>query len=1055
MDMDAETARMWDCQNPQVTGIAKEAGHQLWAPFDTAEEALAGGGSPYRLSLDGEWNFQWAVGRKGRPSGFEAPEFDSSGWDKIPVPSVWQLQGYGKPYYLAHSYPPPVCAKRGHVPEINRDRNETGYYRRTFSLPASFAGREVFLCFGAVKSAFYVYVNGRQAGFSKGSMTPAEFNVTEYLREGENVVAAEVLRFSDATYLEDQDMWFFSGIYRSVFLTAEPKTYLRDIFVRTVPDESYGSWKLEADVALRNERPDAEEVSVELVLQDPDGSAVRRFSRRAAPGAYSSEKVSLSAEIAGPLLWNAEQPNLYRLAAVLKEPGGGVLEAKSLRFGFRSVEIRGEQLLVNGRPVLLCGVNRHDFDPDGGYAVPPERLREDVRLIKQANLNAVRTSHYPDDPLFYDLCDEYGVYVMDEADLESHGVRKQGIPGESPYWADAAVDRVTRMVRRDRNHPCVVLWSLGNEAGFGKNFVRMKKEARALDPTRPIHYEGDPDGKVSDVLSRMYPSVEDVEKMGRREKVGVGFGRRLSNLGTADNKPVLPEQYAGHPVLLCEYTAAMENSLGGLKDYAELLEKYQNLAGGFLWSFSDMALRRITPDGGERWLYGGDFGEGRSDGCFCLSGIVAADRTPHPSYYEVKRVFQRIRVVPVNAAKGVVRIENRYSFQDLSGFTMMWQLTENGKVLEQREQEPPALAPGQSAEVTLAWHVRRLRPAAEYLLTLFFLVKAETPWCGAGFPAAFGQVPVRSPKFRAKLCRSRAVALAETPERFEISGKNFRIAVSRRTGAVVSLDYGFGELLRAPLLPNYWRAFTDNDLGYANYRPEFGALLSYPARKWRTATEKRRVLSVAAAADGKTVTVTVTQRVRFCRGKTVTVYQIDGEGNLLLRHTVRPACDMMRVGFTLGIARELGRISWYGRGPHENYADRKSGAPVGLYAMPAEAVAHDYVRPQENGTRSDVRWMTALGESGGGLRFAGDGFGFSVWPYTQEDLQRAAHPSDLRARDFFTVNVDAVQKGVGGDFPGIANVRGGSRIRRGKTYKMELMISGISSPLRGGPVAKG
>ncbi len=465
--------------------------------------------SKYRLSLDGEWDFKWVMGTSGRPEGFAAPEYDSSGWDKIEVPSVWQLKGYGKPYYLSHSYPPAVNAKRGHVPDIDHNKNETGYYRRTFTLPASFAGREVFLCFGAVKSAFYVYINGVQVGFSKGSMTPAEFNITQYLKEGENVVAAEVLRFSDATYLEGQDMWSFSGIYRSVSLTAEPKTYLRDLFVRTVPNDTFENWRLETDVFLMNTLPEARNAELELQLCDmADGKVLQRFSSKVSVGAFSSKKTLISGDVVRPRLWSAEEPNLYRLAVVLKDPHGTVLEAKSIRVGFRSVATKDGQLLVNGKPVLLCGVNRHDFDPDGGYTVSPERYRQDVKLMKQANINAVRTSHYPDDPLFYDLCDEYGLYVMDEADLESHGVRKMGIPGENPRWKDAAVDRVTRMVRRDRNHPCVILWSLGNEAGFGKNFVSMKKAALALDATRPFHYEGDPGSSVSDVISRMYPSVE-------------------------------------------------------------------------------------------------------------------------------------------------------------------------------------------------------------------------------------------------------------------------------------------------------------------------------------------------------------------------------------------------------------------------------------------------------------------------------------------------------------------------------------------------------------------
>ncbi len=1043
--MDAETARMWDCENPQVIGIGKEAAHVLWAPYGSAEEALARGDSKYRLDLDGEWDFKWIMGTAGRPDGFAVPEFDSSGWDKIAVPSVWQLKGYGKPYYLANRFPPAVGAKRGHVPEIDRNRNETGYYRRTFVLPSSFAGREVFLSFGAVKSAFYVYVNGQQAGFSKGSMTPAEFNVTQYLKEGENVVAAEVLRFSDATYLENQDMWSMSGIYRSVYLTAEPKTYLRDVFVRTVPDETFENWRLEADVLLANTLPEARNAEVELLLCGPESAAgEQRFSSRVSVGAFSSKKVPLGGDVARPRLWSAEEPNLYRLAVVLKEPGGAVLEAKSLRVGFRSVGIRGGQLLVNGRPILLCGVNRHDFDPDGGYAVPPERFREDVLLMKWANINAVRTSHYPDDPLFYDLCDECGLYVMDEADLESHSVRKLGIPGSDPRWADAAADRVTRMVRRDRNHPCVVLWSLGNEAGFGKNFVRMKNAALALDATRPFHYEGDPGISVSDVVSRMYPSAEDLEKMGRREKVSLGFSGRFSNLFTADNKPFRPERYGDRPVVLCEYGFAMGNSLGGLQKYMDAFEKYPNLAGGFLWNFSDQSIRRVTPDGGERWLYGGDFGEEASDRCFCAAGIVAADRTPHPSYFEVKKVYQRIRVVPVDLGKGVVRIENHFSFLDLSGFEMVWQITENGAVLERHTEELPAVAAGESAEVTLHFGEKRILPEAEYHLTVFFLLKNRTAWCEAGFPAAFEQMELRSPKFCACLHARKSVRLVQTEKKFEVRGGNFRISFSRSTGDIVSMNYGFGEMLLAPLRPNYWRALTDNDLGYANYQPRLGALLTWPVRKWRTATEKRRVLSVAVSTDGKTVTVTVEQRVRFCRGKTVTVYQVDGEGSVLIRHRVTPLCDMMRVGFTLGVPRRYGKISWFGRGPHENYADRKTGAPVGLYSLPAERVAHDYVRPQENGTRSDTRWMTALDVSGKGLRFAGDRFGFSVWPYTQEDLQNAEHRHELRERDFLTVNVDSVQRGVGGDSPGLANVRDGCRIKGGQTRELEIVISGVA-----------
>ncbi len=536
--------------------------------------------------------------------------------------------------------------------------------------------------------------------------------------------------------------------------------------------------------------------------------------------------------------------------------------------------------------------------------------------------------------------------------------------------------------------------------------------------------------------------------MGRREKVSVSLSGLFSNLGTGDNKPIRPEQYQGRPVLLCEYAFAMENSLGNFQEYMDVFEKYQNLAGGFLWNWADMSIRRVSPDGGERWLYGGDFGEVVTDHTFCLVGIVAADRIPHPSYYEVKKVYQRIHVEPVDLKKGVFRIENRFSFLDLSGFTMMWQLSEDGKILEQHEEKTPVLAPGESAEVTLHFRAHHFRPKSEYQLTVFFLTKKDTAWCRTGFPAAFEQFELAEPEFQAQIHGRKPVKLVETEEKFEVRSGNFRISVSRKTGDIVSLNYGFGELISAPLHPNYWRAFTDNDLCYANYQQRFADLLSHSVQKWRTATEKRRTLSVAAATDDKTVTVTVEQRVRHCMGKTVTVYKIDGDGNVLIRHRVRPACDMLRIGFTLGVSEKYQDISWFGRGPHENYADRKTGAPVGLYSFPAEQMPHDYVRPQENGTRSDVRWMSMRNNSKNGLRFTGSRFGFSVWPYTQEDLQNAGHRHELRKRDFLTVNVDSVQCGVGGDVPGIAGIHDEYRIRKGQTFELQIMISGICETFR-------
>jgi beta-galactosidase len=1043
--MGSGTALLSECCDPKKTGVYKQPGHELWLPYDSAERAAERGATPYSLSLDGDWDFKWVMGTRGRPEGFEAPEYDSSGWDKIAVPSVWQLRGYGKPYYLAFSYPPAVCDKKGRVPEIDPALNESGFYRRTFTLPQSFEGRQIFLRFGAAKSALYVYVNGHFAGFSKGSMTPAEFDVTRFVRPGSNVVAAQVVRFSDGTYLEDQDMWFFSGIYRSVVLYAEPKTFIRDIYIHTTPDENYENWRFEAEATVVSELEKNKDLTLTLRFRkEPDGGEIRSLTRTFSLGGGNACGVAFACDFEKPLLWSAETPYLYSAQAVLEDAEGNVAEAKNVRFGFRATEIRGGVLLINGRPVKLCGVNRHDFDPDFGWAVPEERFRQDISLMKRANINALRTSHYPDDPRIYDLCDEYGIYVMDEADLESHGVRKQGIPGDDPKWSDACVDRMTRMVLRDRNHPCVFMWSLGNEAGFGSNFALMKKAALALDATRPFHYEGDRDMSVSDVTSRMYPPVDTVEKLGRGEEIKISFIDNLLNKLTADNKPLKPEQYRGKPGILCEYAHAMENSLGNFKEYMDLFEKYPTLAGGFIWDFVDQSIRRYTPDGSERWLYGGDFGEEKTDRNFCANGIVSADRTPHPSYFEVKNVYSRIRVKPVDIKSGRVRIQNLYCFTDLSRFAMSWRVLKDGRVIFTRIADAPHVGPGQSTELTLELPEEPLDMRAEYLLDISFNIKDETPWCEAGYPLAVSQLTLAAAEAVNEQPENSEASLRETPDAFLITDTGLRAVVSRLTGELSSLDLGSGELLASPMRLNYWRAFTDNDMGYANFKPEWSKMLMHGVTKWRSATETRRLRSVAAEESGGRVVVTAEYSVRGCKGAVTTVYEFGG-GSLRLRHTVTPASDMLRVGFTFALPEKYGRITWYGRGPHENYCDRKTGAPAAIYSFPAAEMCHNYMRPQENGTRSDVRWMQATDDEGRGIRLAGSYFDFSAWPYTQEDLQNASHRDELKHRDTITVNFDSEQRGVGGDFPGVANVHEAYLVHRGRKHELNIIISGAKN----------
>ncbi|PKM74498.1 MAG: hypothetical protein CVU91_01120 [Firmicutes bacterium HGW-Firmicutes-16] len=1028
-----------DYENPEIIEYNKETAHAIWMPYDNISDN-------YKLCLNGLWDFKWVLGESVIPEGFFMPSYDATGWDKLNVPSVWQLEGYGKPYYLAFDFPPALSKKKNEVPKIDQSRNEKGLYRRTFILPENFEGREIYIHFGAVKSAFYLYINGEKIGYSQGSMTPAEFDITAFVKSGENVVAAEIIRFSDGTYLEDQDMWFFSGIYREVYIYAEPKLFLRDIFARSTPDATYTNWTLNIDVFIENRTGQDNGTIIEALLCDyHDYHVIDSVSGGFEAGTKSANCFSLQKLISCPKQWSAEQPNLYQLIIVLKGSNGSVIEAKTIHFGFKSVEIKDEKILINGKPLMICGVNRHDFDPDNGWAVPRERYVQDLVLMKQANINAIRTSHYPNDPMLYELCDIYGIYVMDEADIETHAVRRKNVPGDNPIWTRAVVDRMERMVLRDRNHPCVFMWSLGNEAGYGSNFTKMKEAALALDATRPFHYEGDFDMSVSDVVSKMYPKFELLEKLGLHEEIKINLIDKLLNrlTVTADKKPMKPEQYRGKPVLLCEYAHAMENSLGNFQEYMDVFEKYPNMAGGFIWDFVDQSIRRKTENGKEQWLYGGDFGEEVSHRYFCANGIVSADRTPHPSYYEVKKVYQRIKVTPVDLQNGVIRIENQYCFNDLSEFRPEWTLIEDGRAVSWKTLEPIFLPAGESLDVKLDFTNYKFKLGKEYHLTLDFLMRDETLWCEKNYPLAFEQFEVLPDRLQIKPDRSKKIEVSEYETEIDIQGKGFRISVSKKDGGISSIDYGRGNILSSPLTQNYWRAYTDNDLGYANFKPEFEKLLAFPVKRWREATERRKVRSVNIASSYGLASVTIRQSVPNCKGYVITIYKIDSVGTIFVRHEICPKKDMLRIGFTMALKRRFDSFTWFGRGPQENYCDRKTGSPIGVYSLNAEEIGHSYMRPQENGNRTDVRWLKISDKYKNGLMITGNLFNFSAWPYTQETLEKARHMHELEAQDFITVNIDHMQCGVGGDFPGVAMLHEPYKIHKGKSYVFEYAISKI------------
>ena len=998
-----------DWENPGVIQRNKEDGHALAftctdKAATTAAAVAAFAPSPALLPLNGQWRFCWQMGDS-IPQGCTVAGFDDSGWDTIQVPGVWQLEGYGLPCYYSSSYPQAIDAR--HIPRISRNLQETGVYRRSFILPDHFADSEIFLHFGAAKAALEVYINGQFAGYSQGSMTPHEFDVTHLVQDGENQITAIVWRYSDGTYLEDQDMWFFSGIYRDVFLYAEPKISVRDFYMRADLDDTMQNADAKLTLLLKS-WAGPHKVIARAFIVDMGLSLGEQELTIGENGCT----VELGATVSCPKLWSHEQPNLYTV--LVEWEFAGTCHYKAFRFGFRKIEIRGNVLHLNGKRLIIRGVNRHDFDPDTGWTLAPQRYHQDIRLMKSLNINAIRTSHYPNDPLLYKLCDEYGLLVMDEADVESHGARRM-IPASKPLWAAACVDRMRRMVLRDRNHACVFFWSLGNESGMGETFAQMRKAAEALDRTRPFHYEGEHTKASSDVISRMYPT-EKIFKILCEQKM-----LRPANPITAYamyDKPVPKELYDSMPVLLCEFAHCMGNSLGNFSEYIDAFDRYPHLCGGFIWDFVDQAIRRQ-----DRWLHGDDFPETYSrdgykgkartggDGCFCGNGIVAADRRAHPAAWEVKKCYQTLRVEAVEGRPNSYRICNNQMFCSLESYALIWQLACDGIVLEEAEVSTQTLAtigPGQSAETQLA-PTADIPADGDVTLTFSWRLKTASLWAEAGYEQAFDQFVLRS-------------SIPHSP--FPTPHSPLPIPLSS-------------------IQPNLWRALTDNDVGVGNFVRFLQPFVN--GSRWKWAADKQRVHKWSARTEGDTEIrrVHVEWKHPLCRRLT-TEYTVYPDGRLLLSLLARPkGIEPVRIGVQLVLSGEFDEVEWYGRGPHECYPDRKTGARFGRYRCTVDELGHDYLRPQENGTRCDVSWLEIQSRSGTTIRaedIGGEGLLFSAWHYSQQALSRATHIHELEREALTTLNLDCAMQGVGGDLPGIASLHEAYRLKASRAYTANILL---------------
>lgn len=1037
-----------DWENEQVIGRNKEPPHCTLVPYPDTETALAGQRnlSPWFRLLNGGWRFRWAFRPEEAPEGFHGESYDDRDWDTVEVPGQWQLLDYGQAVYTNTKYPFP--SNPPFIDDTTSMGNETGCYRTVFRVPADWGDREVFLHFDGVKSAFYVWVNGREVGYSQGSYTPAEFNVTEHVREGENLLAVKVIRWSDGSYLEGQDTWRFSGIFRDVYLFAGGKVRVRDFWARSSLILGYRWGRLAVDVNVVNHsRSLAAGYRLEVALYDRDRNLVLPPVEWPVgwigPGA--ERVVTFNRILASPSPWSAEEPNLYTVLITLKDRDRGIVEVHRTRTGFRTVERVGNRILVNGKPVLFKGVNRPEHDPDRGRAISLGRMLEDVKLMKRFNINAVRTAHYPSHPAWYDLCDAYGLYVMDEANVETHGAYvPEGLPFFNVLQSDerfeeAFVDRARSMVERDKNHPSVLFWSLGNEAGYGTNQQAMSRWIRSRDPSRPIHYceVHDFNDEHVDLYAFMYPTVDAM-------------------IGHHNEKM---------PCIECEYAHSMGNATGNLKEYWEAIEDpaYPGLQGGFIWDWADQGIRRVARNGKEFFAYGGDggendFGVSWGDGNFCINGLVFPDRQVQPALWEVKKVYQNVRVEPVDLPRGLLRITNQNAFTDLSRYTATWRVEADGGMVESGELAPLAVPPGESRIVTVPFSPPPTEPGVEYLLTVSFRLKEPTLWAPAGHEVAWEQIRLPASTYVSPLAVDLdalpELDLLEDPGHVEVAGEDFQLVLDKATGAISSYVHGDQELLEKGPALNAWRARIDNDERLFSLPTPHG--LEWSAVGLDHLVQE--VLSVSSELPSSRM-ARITVRTRLASAESDrTVFHCDyhltvlGDGRVIIGTQVVPEYDLLqillpgffavlpRIGLQMTMPGEFEQLRWYGRGPHESYCDRKSGARVGLYGGTVDDQYVPYIRPQENGNKTDVRWAELRNQEGAGLRcrlvnakqpsalpetvrafpeavvaddLDGEYLEVSAHHFTTEDLDAAEHTFELERREAITVNLDLAQAGVG------------------------------------------
>lgn len=985
-----------DWQNQHIFEINKEDPHVFYIPVSDMKYNVPKNfvNSNYYKSLNGKWSFNWSKNSQNRPQDFYKPDYDFSNWKKINVPGNWELEGYGIPIYVNQSYEFMRKGNRPVPPNLPKNWNPVGSYITYFEIPHNWKDRQVILHFGAVKSAMYLWINGKKIGYSQGSKLPAEFNITKYLKEGKNKLALEVYRWSDGTYLECQDFWRISGIERDVFLYSKPDFQIYDCFFKPHLRNNYKDASFDIEVKLRNYKSKTPKgYNLEIVLKDKDKILYKTYTKSEISFKDETTFNFISTVIKGINAWSAETPYLYDLYIALKDKNNNITDMIIQKVGFRTSEIKNGQLLINGKPILIKGVNRHEHDEVTGHVISKESMLEDIKLMKKNNINAVRTSHYPNDPYWYYLCDKFGIYLIDEANIESHGMGygKESL-AKDKTWMEAHLSRVKRMVERDKNHPSIIIWSMGNEAGDGYNFEMLSNWIHHRDQSRPVQYERAGQKSHVDIYSPMY--------------AGIGH---LTGYALQPHKK---------PLILCEYAHAMGNSTGNLQDYWDVIEKYAQLQGGFIWDWVDQGIAAYTKEGKKYWKYGGDFGEKDipSDANFCMNGLVNADRTPHPGLHEVKKVYQNIGFNMLPCNNNQFRITNKNFFTSLNDYNLCWTILENGDTIKSGIINNLDIQPQKSKIFNIPVSEIKLKSDKEYFINFEVTTTTETPLIKKGYSIAKEQFelnPTEKPVKTNIEFTSNNISVKDTAGKYNITGKNFTFNLNKNSGFIEDYYYNGKLLIKTGGIPEFWRPVTDND---------FGAKIDTESAFWKNIKDRLSLTNTIIGGDSGELFV-FKYNIKGSDWKFSLAYAIEGNGKVTLINHLFPGKQDMpiipRLGTRFHIPRKLNNIKWFGRGPYENYCDRKTSAFIGKYKSTVEEQLFNYSSLQETGHKADTRWVVFSGDNQI-LKFNGMPlFEFSALPYSLESLDRkkrgSLHLYNLKEADYNEIIIDFKHMGVGGD----------------------------------------